>query len=83
MIALGAVGLQAQEVVDLPAEDLPLSVDFEPVYRIGSALGESEWEEFTAIGHIASTAWATSTCWMPRGLRPGRASSSWTLRVNT
>ena len=52
MIALGAVGLQAQEVVELPAEDLPLSVDFEPVYRIGSALGESEWEEFTAIGHI-------------------------------
>ena len=50
--ALGAVGLQAQEVVELPAEDLSLSVDFEPVYRIGSALGESEWEEFTAIEHI-------------------------------
>ncbi|WP_419163992.1 hypothetical protein [Candidatus Palauibacter sp.] len=50
--ALGAVGLRAQEVVDLPAEDLPLSVDLEPVYRIGSALAESEWEEFTAIRHI-------------------------------
>ena len=50
--ALGAVGLQAQEVVELPAEDLSLSVDFEPVYRIGLALGESEWEEFTAIEHI-------------------------------
>ena len=50
--ALGAVGLQAQEVVELPAEDLPLSVDFEPVYRIGSALAASEWEEFTAIRHL-------------------------------
>ncbi len=48
-VALGAVGLQAQEVVELPAEDLPLSVDFQPVYRIGSALAASEWEEFTAI----------------------------------
>ena len=50
--ALGAVGLQAQEVVDLPAEDLPLSADLESVYRIGSALAASEWEQFTAIRHI-------------------------------
>ncbi len=51
-VALGSAGMQAQEVVELPAEDLPLSVDFEPVYRIGSALAESEWEEFTAIRHL-------------------------------
>ena len=50
--ALGAGGLQAQEVVDLPAADLPLSVDLAPVYRIGSALAASDWEEFTAIRHI-------------------------------
>ena len=49
---LGAVGLQGQEVVDLPAEDLPLSVDLESVYRIGSALAASDWEQFTAIRHI-------------------------------
>ena len=51
--ALGAVGLQAQEVVDLPAEDLPLRPDLELVYRIGSAGAESEWQHFSSIEHIA------------------------------
>ncbi|WP_419862178.1 hypothetical protein [Candidatus Palauibacter sp.] len=50
--ALGAVGVQGQEVVDLPAEDLPLSTDLTTVYRVGSALAASEWEQFTAIRHI-------------------------------
>ncbi len=51
--ALGTVGLQAQEVVDLPAEDLPLRPDLELVYRIGSAAAESEWQQFSTIEHIA------------------------------
>ncbi len=50
--ALGATGLRAQEIVDLPAEDSPLSADFEPVYRIGSAQAAAEWEEFFAIQGI-------------------------------
>ncbi len=50
--ALGAIGLRAQEVVDLPAEDLPLSADFELVYRIGSTEAEAEWEEFSTIQSV-------------------------------
>ena len=50
--ASGAIGLLAQEVVDLPAEDLPLSPDFELVYRIGSTEAEAEWEEFFAIRSV-------------------------------
>ena len=48
----GAFGLHAQEVVDLPAEDTPLSADFEQVYRVGSAEATAEWEEFFAIQDI-------------------------------
>lgn len=51
--ALGAAGLQAQEIVELPAEDRLISPDFEPVYRIGSAAAAAEWEEFTSISGIA------------------------------
>ncbi len=47
--ATGAIGLFAQEVVDLPEEDLPLSPDFELVYRIGSADALDRWEEFSSI----------------------------------
>lgn len=47
-----AIGLGAQEVLDLPDQDLPLSADFELVYRIGSAAAEAEWQEFAAIEHI-------------------------------
>ena len=52
LAALGAIDLQAQEVVDLPAEDRPISGDFELVFRVGSAGAESEWEQFTAIEHM-------------------------------
>ena len=52
LATLGAVGVQAQEVVDLPAEDLPLSANLDQVYRIGSAVAQSEWEQFTAVQHI-------------------------------
>ena len=50
--APGTTGIPAQEVVDLPAEDSPISADFEPVYRIGSAQAAAEWEEFFAIQGI-------------------------------
>ena len=46
---LGATGIRAQEVVDLPAEDLPLPAGFELVYRIGSAGAVARWEEFHKI----------------------------------
>ncbi|MCY3612481.1 MAG: hypothetical protein OXH51_13200, partial [Gemmatimonadetes bacterium] len=47
--ASGATVLHAQEILDLPAEDSPLSANFEPVYRVGSAQAAAEWEEFFAI----------------------------------
>ena len=51
--ALGAAGLEAQEIVDLPAEDRPVSPDLELAYRIGSASAGEEWEEFTSISGVA------------------------------
>ena len=50
---LGAAGLHAQEIADLPAEDRPVSPDLELVYRIGSAAAMAPWEEFTSISGIA------------------------------
>ena len=50
---LGPAGLQAQEVVDLPAEDRPVSPELELVYRLGSAGATAEWQEFTSISGIA------------------------------
>ena len=47
--ATGAIALFAQEVVDLPEDDIPLSPDFELVYRIGSADAVARWEEFSSI----------------------------------
>ena len=52
LASLGAIDLQAQEVVDLPAENRPISGDFELVFRVGSAGAEFEWEQFTAIEHM-------------------------------
>ena len=46
---LGGTGASAQDVVDLPAEDLPLPADFELVYRIGSTEARAEWEQFSTI----------------------------------
>ena len=45
----GGTGAGAQDVVDLPAEDLPLPADFELVYRIGSTDAVAEWEQFSVI----------------------------------
>jgi len=50
---LGAAGLQAQEIVELPGEDRPVSPDLELVYRIGSAAAAAEWEQFAAIRNVA------------------------------
>ena len=52
LATLGAVGLQAQQVVDLPAEDLPLRPDLQFVYRLGSAAAQSEWQLFASIEHL-------------------------------
>lgn len=51
--ALGAPGLHAQEMVDLPGEDRSVSPDLELVYAIGSAAAAAGWEEFTSISGIA------------------------------
>ncbi|MDE2664316.1 MAG: hypothetical protein OXI39_15120 [Gemmatimonadota bacterium] len=51
--ALGAAGLHAQEMVDLPGEDRSVSPDLELVYTIGSAAAAAEWEEFTSISGVA------------------------------
>ena len=46
---LGGNSVGAQEVVDLPAEDLALPGDLELVYRIGSTEAVAEWEQFSTI----------------------------------
>ena len=50
---LGAAGIQAQEMVDLPAEDRPVSPELELVYRLGSAAAAAPWEELTSISGVA------------------------------
>lgn len=53
MAGLGlAAAAGAQEIVDMPGEDRPLTADFEEVYRIGSIDGDV-WETF---GEVAGTA---------------------------
>ena len=44
--------LDAQQVIELPAEDRLLAADFEEVYRIGS-FGGDEWEVFGRVGGLA------------------------------
>jgi 6-bladed beta-propeller protein len=50
--AVTMMPLAAQEVIELPGDDRPLSADFEEVFRIGSFDGEA-WETF---GEVAGTA---------------------------
>ena len=38
------VAATAQEIIDLPAEDRPLTPDFEELYRVGSVSG-ADWEQ--------------------------------------
>ena len=51
MHLVGGIGLSAQEIVQLPAEDRWLEADFEEVYRVGSLAGE-EWEQFGEVHQI-------------------------------
>ena len=50
----GGTGASAQDVVDLPAEDLPLPADFELVYRIGSTEARAEWEQHPEVPVVAA-----------------------------
>ena len=43
----------AQQVVDLPAEDRWLELDFEELYRVGSAVTGEAWEQFGEIWDVA------------------------------
>ena len=45
-------GLNAQEIINLPAEDRWLEPQFEQLYRVGSLSGE-DWEQFGNIGKVA------------------------------
>ena len=49
---LAAIPATAQEIIDLPGEDRPLSVRFEELYRLGTPDGE-EWEQFGWIQSVA------------------------------
>lgn len=51
-VVVAAAPIHAQQIVDLPAADRPLSADFQEVYRIGSIDG-AVWETF---GDVAGTA---------------------------
>ena len=46
--ALSSSVLQAQEVIELPAEDRILEAEFEEVYRVGSLDGAA-WEQFSRV----------------------------------
>ena len=43
--------LAAQEVIEFPAEDLPLDADFEEIYRVGSLDGNG-WDTFGRVGTV-------------------------------
>ena len=48
----GAVPGNAQEIIELPAEDRWLEIDLEEVYRLGTMTGEV-WEQFGEVGEVA------------------------------
>lgn len=48
----GAVPARAQEIVELPAEDRMLGIEFEELYRLGTPAGE-DWEQFGNIQTVA------------------------------
>ncbi len=52
----GAIPTRAQEIIELPAEDRTLELEFEELYRLGTLAGE-EWEQF---GHVQSVAFDPS-----------------------
>lgn len=53
LAGLAATGsATAQEIINLPGEDRPLSPDFEEVYRVGSLMG-ADWEQFGNVHTVA------------------------------
>jgi len=52
LASLGATGIGAQEVVQLPVDDSYLEADFEEVFRVGTAIG-APWQQFTTIVKLA------------------------------
>ncbi|MXX35829.1 MAG: hypothetical protein F4Z50_13860, partial [Gemmatimonadetes bacterium] len=48
VLATTAHPLPAQQVIEIPAEDMPLDADFEEVYRLGTLDGGS-WDTFGSI----------------------------------
>ena len=51
ILATLAHPLAAQEVIELPAEDIPLDADFEDIYRVGSLDGDG-WDTFGRVGGV-------------------------------
>ena len=49
---LAAIPVDAQEIIELAAEDRTLELEFQELYRLGT-LGGEEWEQF---GHVQSVA---------------------------
>lgn len=49
---LAGAGLDAQEIIDLPGEDILIEPGFEELYRVGSLTGE-DWEQFGDIRNVA------------------------------
>ena len=49
---LAAIPAAAQEIIELPAEDRTLELEFEELYRLGTLAGE-EWEQFGDVQSVA------------------------------
>ena len=51
LASLPAAPTAAQEIITLPAEDRPLTPDFEDLYRVGSVSG-ADWEQFGNVRRV-------------------------------
>ncbi len=51
LASLLAAPTTAQEIITLPAEDRPLTPDFEDLYRVGSVSG-ADWEQFGNVRRV-------------------------------
>ena len=52
IFGLGSPALQAQEVIELPSQDILIESTFDEVYRVGVVDGEF-WEMFTRVSKVA------------------------------
>ena len=52
LYGLFAASAGAQQIIELPAEDRWLEIDFEELYRLGTMAGE-DWEQFTYVKSVA------------------------------